>query len=280
MYPNIFKNLQNIVTYITNKFNLNQHTPKKGRSLKISNNDAVTFALYQHQSTRATKISLYRDFKEALNCSYKTLVVNMNNMGYRALLILSIFMRIGRKDQHLVKYTDATDIPVCLKKNADSNRVMRGLAAMSKSSKGYYYGLKMTMTRDADGRILNLKFSPANANDRELFCQINKDIWGIIVADAGYISKKLEKAMNVEGKRWVLIRPKKNMKKLATPWQLALYKKRFDIEFDFRDIKLFHGLVTSLPRSVNGMISNYIYALLSFVLKPKDSKNSLLPCVC
>ncbi len=40
----------------------------------------------------------------------------------------------------------------------------------------------------------------------------------------------------------------------------------FQIEFDFRDLKLFHGLVTSLPRSVNGYLANYIFALLSFVV--------------
>lgn len=265
MYPQILTNLQKIVTYITHKFKLDVHT-NKGRPLKISNNDAVAWALYQHRSTRATKKSIHTDYEKILQCSYKTLVVNMNAMGMRALLILAIFMRIGRKDAHLVKYTDATDIPVCLKKNADANRVMRGLAAFGRSSKGFYYGLKMTMTRDADGRMLGLKFSAANANDRTLFRQINKDIHGIIVADAGYISKDLEKEMTVEGKRWCLIRPKRNMKKLATDWQLKLYKKRFDIEFDFRNLKLFHGLVSSLPRSVDGMISNYIYALLSFVL--------------
>lgn len=266
MFPNIYKNIKEIVTYITHKFNLNINTQTKGRPLKISQNDTVTLALYQHRSTRATKISLYRDFKELLNCSYKTMVVNMNKMGMRALLILAIFMRTTRKDAHLLKYTDSTDIPICLKKNADSHRVMRGLAEMSKSSKGYYYGLKMTMTRDARGGILGLKFSPANANDRDLFRKINKDINGIIIADAGYVSKELEKDMNVEGKRWCLIRPYKSMKKLAIDWQLNLYKKRFDIEFDFRDLKLFHGLVTSLPRSIDGMISNYLFALLSFVL--------------
>lgn len=266
MFPDIFVNLKQIVTHITQKFKLDINTPKKGRPLKINNNDALTLALYQHQSTRATKISIHRDFKDILKCSYKTLVVSMNKMGMRALLILMIFMRIGRKDQHLVKYTDATDIPVCLKKNADSNRVMRGFAEFGRSSKGYYYGLKMTITRDAEGRILGLCFSPGNVDDRKLFRKINKDIYGIIVADAGYISKEMEKEMTVEGKRWCLIRPKKNMKKLATDWQLKLYKRRFDIEFDFRNLKLFHGLVTSLPRSVDGMISNYLFALLSFVL--------------
>ena len=143
---------------------------------------------------------------------------------------------------------------------------MQGLAHWGYSSKGFYYGLKMTMTRDAEGRILGVHFSSANANDRDLFRKVNADIEGIIVADAGYVSKKLERDMYIEGKRWCLIRPLKSMKRLAEAWQLKLYDMRYAIEFDFRSLKLFHGLVTSLPRSLNGMLSNYVQALLSFVL--------------
>lgn len=267
MYPAIFKNLKHIVTYITQKFNLvPEDTTKKGRPLKISKLDALTYALYQHRSTRATKRSIYEDFKQSLRCSYKTLVVAMNKSAMLALRLLFLIMRIARKDAHLVKFTDATDIPVCLNKNAKRNRVMRGLATWGKSAKGFYYGLKMTLTRDAEGHMLGLNFSPANANDRDLFRKINADIHGIIVADAGYISKQLERDMNVDGERWCLIRPQKRMKKLATDWQLKLYDMRFRIEFDFRSLKMSHGLVSSLPHSIDGMIGNYLSALLSFVL--------------
>ena len=163
-----------------------------------------------------------------------------------------------------VKFTNSTDLPVCLNKNGKRHKTMRGLAAWGDSGKGFYFGLKMTMTRDDDGRILSLCFSPANTSEQKAFKHVNKDINGIIVADAG--NRGVEKEMNTEGKRWCLIKPYKNMKKLATAWQLELYRRRFKIEFDFRSLKMFHGLVTSLPRSVNGYIGNYTLALLSFVL--------------
>jgi len=72
--------------------------------------------------------------------------------------------------------------------------------------------------------------------------------------------------MYIEGRRWILIKPYKTMKKLMTKWQEELYKGRFSIEFDFRNLKLFHGLVTSLPRSVEGYLANYMHALVSYVL--------------
>lgn len=263
----LFKKLKAVVTHISHRFRLVKETPTRGRPRKISPLDAMTLSLYQHQSTRATKKSVYEDFKEELRCSYKTLVVSMNASARPCLRLIHIMMRLGRTFQHLVKYTDSTDIPVCLKKNADEHKTMADFASFGRSSKGWFYGMRMTLTRDDDGKILGVRFATANSNDRDTFRKVNKDIFGIIVADAGYVSKKLEDDMNIEEKRWLLIRPYKTMKKLMTKWQEELYKGRFQIEFDFRSLKLFHGLVTSLPRSVNGYLANYIHALTSFALR-------------
>ena len=267
MIPRIYQNLKSIITHYVQKFNLLPSIPSpQGRPLKITKADALTFALYQHTSTRATKKSVYDDFKGMLHCSYKTFVVSVNRAGFMALRLLFLLMRLGRKESHLIKMTDSTDIPVCLNKNANKNRVMKGLARWGHSGKGFYYGLKMTMTRDLEGRILGVKFSPANASDRDLFRKINADMEGIILADAGYVSRKLEAEMNVEGKRWCLFRPLKSMQRMSCAWQHALYAHRWKIEVDFRNLKLFHGLVTSLPRSLSGMLSNYLCALLSFMV--------------
>ena len=267
MTPNIFTNLKTIVTQISETCKqVFPKTPNTGRPRKVAWIDALTFALYQHTSTRATKKSVWSDFKKSLRCAYSTFVTAVNEAAVIALRILFIVMRMNRTNAHLVKLTDATDIPVCLAKNGKRHRTMRGLAAWGHSGKGFFFGLKMTMTRDDDARILSLVFSPANIDDRKLFRKVNKDIRGIIVADAGYCSKALEREMYIENERWCLIKPYKNMKRLATAWQLALYNRRFKIEFDFRSLKMFHGLATSLPRSINGYVGNYILALLSFVL--------------
>ncbi|OGZ09870.1 MAG: hypothetical protein A3D65_00570 [Candidatus Lloydbacteria bacterium RIFCSPHIGHO2_02_FULL_50_13] len=267
MYPILFQKIKHIVTQLSLQYHI---IPKKetrpGRTLKIADIDALTLSLYKQTSTRATKKSLYEDFKDMLDCSYKTLTVTINRVAVLTLKLIFVIMRLGKKNAHWLKSTDATDVPVCLTKNGKHHKTMRCLAGWGHSGKGYYYGLKLTMTRDDCGRILSLVFSSPGENDRELFKKANKDLDGIIIADAGYISKELERDMFIEGKRLVLIKPKKNMKKLALPIWAALYKRRFHIEFDFRNLKLFHGLVTSLPRSLNGYLANYVHALLSFML--------------
>lgn len=268
MFPALITKLKNRILNIINVFKL-KLTHKKnpqGRPLKIKEEDALTLALYRHASTRATKKSVWEDFKNSLACSYKTLVAAVNRSAVFATRILFLIMRMGKKNSHIVKYADATDLPVCLPKNGSKHRTMKHLADWGHSGKGWYYGLKMTMTRDARGNILGLRFTAPGANDRDIFRKINEDIFGIIVGDAGYVSKALEQDMFIEDKRWRLIKPYKNMRKLCARWQLELYNSRFAIEFDFRSLKLFHGLVSSMPRTVNGYIANYLHAILSFVI--------------
>lgn len=262
----IYDNLKRIVAHLVKAFNLNTSAAPTGRPRKIPIIDTLALALYRHKSTRSTKRSLFEDFKHNLRCCYKTLVVSINRSAVLAKKILEIMMALSAPESHPIKYTDVTDIPVCLKKNADKHKTMAALSGFGHSSKGWYYGLKMTLTRDYDGRMLGLRFSHPSVNDRDIFRSINKNLMGILVADAGYVSKKLEQEMYIERKRVLLIRPYKSMKRLATLFQLAVYKGRFKIEFDFRALKLFHGLVTSLPRSVNGYLANYLHAVLSFVI--------------
>ena len=56
------------------------------------------------------------------------------------------------------------------------------------------------------------------------------------------------------------------MKKLITEFQYHLYNTRMLIELNFRSLKMFHNLITSLPRSIDGYLSNYTHSLLAYVL--------------
>ncbi len=56
------------------------------------------------------------------------------------------------------------------------------------------------------------------------------------------------------------------MKKVITDFQKRLYDTRMLIELNFRNLKMFYDLETSLPRSIDGYVGNYIYSLLAYVL--------------
>ena len=93
---------------------------------------------------------------------------------------------------------------------------------------------------------------------------MNDKLMGIFVADAGYISKELEKDFYIENKRILFAKPRANMKRIATELQTRLYDTRMLIELNFRNLKMFYRLVTSLPRSIDGYLGNYSYCVRKF----------------
>ena len=236
-----------------------------GRKLANTPEDTIALSLFKQAQGIKTKKSVWEIF--SLKCSYKTLVVNMNRLLIYALLILQSILKWNQKNAHLVKHTDSTDIPVCLNKNATHHKTMKLLSSWGHSGKGFYYGLKMSITTDLKRNLLAVRFGTGNSNDRETFKKMNKEMTGIFLADAGYISKDLEKEFYIENKRILFAKPKANMKRLTTAFQNALYETRMQIELNFRNLKMFHELVTSLPKSIDGYLGNYVYSLLAYVLR-------------
>lgn len=137
------------------------------------------------------------------------------------------------------------------------------LSSWGKTGKGWFYGLKLHLTTDLNRNLLAFQFTSGNIHDSKVFLSLNKNLEGIFVTDAGYCSDKLSREFYQEGRRILFAKPKKNMKKLITGWQFRLYNTRMMIEFSIRRLKMFHGLITSLPRSANGCFANYVYSLLS-----------------
>lgn len=135
-----------------------------------------------------------------------------------------------------------------------------------RSAKGIYYGLKLHKTNDLCRKLLAFKFTGAKADDREVFKEMNRDLLGLFLTDAGYISKNLARDFHLEHQRILFTQPRKNMKKLISSFDYYLYNTRMIIELSFRNLKMFYNLVTNLPRSVDWYLANYIYSLLAGVI--------------
>ena len=244
------------------KLNIRKST---GRPLAIPPEDTIALSLWKQSNGIPTKKAIWNIFNPKY--SYKTLVVNMNRLAVYALLILNLLLRWNQQHAHIIKHTDSTDIPVCLNKNARHHQTMHGLASWGHSGKGWFYGLKMSLTTDLYRHLLAVRFTSGNGDDRKTFSQMNHNLYGIFVADAGYISEKLAREFHIENKRILLAKPRANMKKIITEFQYHLYNTRMLIELNFRNLKMFRNLITSLPRSIDGYVSNYVYSLLSYVLR-------------
>jgi hypothetical protein len=265
MQLQVYHWLKDKVKFLYHKLKLFKYVNTEGRPLALSTVETITLSLYKQTQNIATKKALWKDFD--LSCSYKTLVVNMNRCALIAFVILMRILRENRNNSHLVKHTDSTDIPVCLPKNAKRHKIMYGLAEWGHSGKGWFYGIKLHLTADLKRTILAFSFSPGNTHGTKIFLKLNKDLDGIFVADSEFISEDFQKEFYREHKRILFAKPRKNMKKIITAFQKKLYDTRMQIELNFRNLKMFFGLVTSLPRSISGYFANYIYAILAYALR-------------
>jgi hypothetical protein len=235
-----------------------------GRPLAITGEETIALALFKQNTGIPTKKKVWEIFQPKE--SYKTLCVEMNHFAVQALLVLKAILKWNQKHAHIIKHSDSTDVPVCLNKNATHHKTMKILSSWGHSGKGLYYGLKMSITTDLKRNLLAVSFGTANSDDRKTFKKMNKDINGIFVADAGYISKDLEKEFYIEHKRILFAKPRANMKKVINDFQYHLYNTRMLIELNFRNLKMLYAFITSFPRSIDGYLANYIYSLLAYVL--------------
>ena len=261
------KQLIEVITPVVQLLNLKQFVKSTGRKLAIPIIQLLSIGVYWKKFNIKTKKSVYETLDISQYCSYKTLCVNLNKFAVILLALLKLAMKHNVEIAETIKHIDSTDVPVCLIKNSKHHQTMKGKAEYGHSGKGFYYGLKMHLVSDLSGRFLNLQFTPANVHDTKPVESLTKDVNGILVADAGYVSKELEQKMQREGLRYMIVKPKRNMKRLATAFDTWAYSTRMQIETNFRNLKEFYGLVTSLPRSVQGYLANYIFALTNCFLK-------------
>lgn len=244
-----------------------------GRRRFLSLSETATIVLLKSQYRISDLKHLYyllatkfnRDFNLP---AYKNFVESLNFYSPYLLILVNVLLALNAKRSGIVKIIDSTPIPVCKNIRIYLHKVMKSVASRSKTSTGWFYGVKLHLLTDLKNNILQLRFTTASVNDRKVLdFFLNALKKSIVLADAGYISPKLEKkALN--NLNLLLTSTRKNMKKLTTPLHIFLLNLRPRIESVFSVLKERLGLVTSLPRSVKGYFSHYIRTIFSYMFQP------------
>lgn len=200
--------------------------------------------------------------------AYKNFVQTMNTYTPQFLLLIHLLLSMRNKTAGVIKIADSTALPVCKNLRISSHKVMKRLATRSKTTTGWFYGMKLHVVTDEHGKLLQFMFSTGTTGDRKALDKF-LDILAntLLLADAGYISKKLEKKA-LQRHNLLLTCVKRNMKKLATPLHIFLLNKRIHVEQLFSVLKERYGLVTSLPRSEGGYLAHYIRVLFGYLFMP------------
>lgn len=243
-----------------------------GRKPSLNLAEITTISLIKSEYGIRTWKGLYRLLKNRFKYeftlpTYKSFVLLMNQHAKLILILINFLLQFNNQQAGVIKIIDSTSIPVCKNYRIKRHKTMKLVATRSKSSLGWFYGLKLHALTDVFGNMLGIRFTTANVDDRVVLdAFLDKLHHSIVLADAGYVSKKLtEKARKHQNILLTCVR--KNMKKCATFLDICLLNLRPRIEVLFSILKERLGLITSLPRSVDGYLAHYIHVIFGYVVR-------------
>jgi len=268
---NILKGMLNNIKYSLTRPNQNQ-PPIKKHNLSLA--ELTSLAIFRFFTGHRNWKDFYQhvktyhkqDFPSLPN--YQNFLEAINKLSILASLLLQGFMNIFNKisGENGLKFADSTKLKVCEIKREFSHKACFGLASKSKSSMGWFYGFRLHIICNELMQILKLKITTGTGDERKTLEIIWNDIFGMIVADAGYVSKKLEKKALESGK-FLLTGVRANMKKIMTKIQHQFLRLRQFVETVFSVLKLRMGLENTLPRSPLGYFAHYIWCLTAYQFK-------------
>lgn len=165
-----------------------------------------------------------------------------------------------------ISFVDSTCIPVCHNKRIYNNKVFKGYATRGKSTMGWYFGFKLHLLCNERGELLNFVLTKANVDDRNdmVFNVFEKNLFGKLYADKGYISKSLFETLWQQDIH-IVTGLRSNMKnKLMPIWDKIMLRKRSIIETINDELKNVAQLVHSRHRSIDNFMINVLSTLAAY----------------
>lgn len=200
----------------------------------------------------------YENFLKAANRSFP----------YTVLLLRYLLELNRRTSKNGLFFFDSTALSVCTNGNISTHKVTKGYSSRGKTSKGWFYGFKLHGSCDADGNLVNLRFTTGSEHDSREAEPLTDGLTGLFVGDAGYLLKQDVFVRLFEKHKRILAAARKNMKRLMTKEQGFLLRRRSIIETVWGVLKERYGLVFHLARNIIGLFRHYCYSLLSSMLRP------------
>jgi IS5 family transposase len=161
---------------------------------------------------------------------------------------------------------DSTALAVCHIARVAQHRTFRAGARKSKNGMGWWYGFKLHVQCDEAGRLCAVDLTTATVDDRKLLHPLTR--WmsnGIVVGDGGYLSQAKAKELAARGV-YLLTATRKNMRSVASQFQLACLQLRHRVEELFEFLKCAFGAVRTTPRAAHALPIHLLCCLLAYSL--------------
>jgi IS5 family transposase len=218
---------------------------------------ALCFHLQTYHRHDFPTLGVYSKFVEA---------TTRYSVELRALLALILHRNRQAQGMYPIVLQDSTAIAVCHVARARQHRTFRQWARESKSGMGWWYGLKLHVQCNEAGRLCGFDLTTATVDDRTLLDPLTR--WlkdGIVVGDGGYLSQAKATELAARGV-YLLTATRKNMRRLASQFQLACLQLRHRVEELFAFLKCAFGAVCTTHRAIHALPIHLLGCLLAYSL--------------
>ena len=168
-----------------------------------------------------------------------------------------------------ISFIDSTALKVCHPKRIHRHRVFEGLAAIGKTSMGWFHGFKLHLVINHHGDLLAFAFTTGGGVDRQPVESMTQNLWGKLFGDKGYISQALFDRLYQRGVK-LITHIRKNMKnKLISLEEKLLLRKRSLIETVNDQLKNVCQIQHTRHRSPVNFLVHLIAGLIAYTKQPK-----------
>lgn len=248
---------------------------KRRRNRKMCLSERVTILLGFYRSGKSCFKYYYEEVYKNHRAEFPVMVhyarfVKLIKHTFSVLLALLKGL-LGQPTEYM--FVDGTPISVCHVQRKNRHKVFKGIAKLSKTSVGWFFGLKLHTILNTKGEIVRLILTPGNTCERKALLHMSAGLTGKLFGDKGYVSKKLFNQL-FQQKLTLYTKLKKGMKQMLMGLQekIMLMKRGF-IETVFSSIKVLNIFEHHRHRSLTNAFCHWLSALISYQLR--DDKPSL-----
>lgn len=186
-----------------------------------------------------------------------------------ALLPLCTYLAARRGRCTGIAFIDSTALAVCGNKRIARHRVFDGLAAMGRTTMGWFPGFKLHLVINEQGELLGVRLTPGNVDDRRPVPELTRRLWGKLFGDKGYLSQALFEQLRDAGLH-LITNVRKNMRpRLRRLIDKLLLRKRSLIETVNDQLKNISQIEHTRHRSPTNFLVNLPAGLISYTHQPK-----------
>jgi hypothetical protein len=242
----------------------------KESSLCLS--EFMTITIYFHLSGYRTFKDFYtRSVSKHLLWAFPKLVSynRFVELMAEAVLPLCAYLNTRFGQCSGICFVDSLPLAVCHNRRIHSHRVFAQMARRGKSSVGWFFGFKLHLVVNDCGELLSVWMTTGNLDDRVPVPRLCKKLFGKLIGDRGYISKRLAELLSGRGLQLITKIKSKMKNRLMPVLDKLLLRKRALIETINDQLKNICQIEHSRHRSPKNFVVNTIAALIAYTFKEK-----------